>query len=790
MKINLVKIILVILILTACSAPPDSSSTPELPEATPSATNTSTPLPLGNTIMVTTTADSGPGSLRQAMEDMQPDDTILFDPTIFPPDSPATIFVNHDELPHIRIDNLTLDASNAGVILDGSQIIGDWISGLQIVESSNNKIMGLQISHFPGPGISISGRSENNIIGGDRSLGDGTIGQGNQLSNNVIGLVLSDAMNAITGNLIGTDNQGSDWLGNEREGIQIVENAKDNTIGPNNIIANNGRNGIYSDDSSFGKNTIAQNNIYDNGVGKGVPRPPLIFDFNLAAGTVAGFACANCSVDIYSTSSIEGEIFEGQTIADENGVFTWNNTGPFSGPYLNARTTSVHGRMSEFSPLPTSEEQKILVLQEENYSPRTGIVTEYFGDHPNNWIGEMSPLHKQSPPCPEPTDETAFRRIGDLGFSWFRLSFDFFDPDPVREVGSYSQFEITECMQQAINSYVEKDITIMYTLNFWDEALHAERYPDYSREEDIQKYLDFTRFVVSSFKGRIQYYEILNEAITFVDSAEYINLIERVVPVIREEDPEAKIVVGGSANLLYPHTRSYLFDVIQSRIMPLVDGIATHPMYGSSPQYDETRSYYYNYSILWQDIIMDTAEHWGFTGEYFAEEMAWRTAANPLPQWEPWEYTPIAAAKNYVRGIVINRGLDIWTGIGGEGYYNIPPAVRAIRNVSAVMAGAEPVDLPIEITSTAEIIASNTFSLPDGGYLIAVWTDGTAVDDDPGVETTVTIPGLSAGEAVVIDVMNGVTQELLFETADNNLVIRNLLIRDYPIFIKISDASP
>jgi len=300
--------------------------------------------------IVTNASDSGPGSLRQALQDAQPYDTITFDPAVFPPNAPVTISIS-SELPHISASNLTIDASNAGVILDGRQVDGEWVAGLQIVMSEANTIMGLHISHFPGPGIAISGDSMHNVIGGDRGLGTGPYGQGNLLSNNVIGVDLATSgttLNTVTGNLIGTDYEGTDSLGNERYGVSIGEGAHDNTIGPDNIIANNGKFGTYTEPSDSVQNTITQNNIYDNGIGKGEPTYPIIFDFDLAAGTATGATCANCMVEIFSTSSYEGEIFEDQTTADENGVYTFNNGAPFTGPYLTVRTTNEHGKMSYF----------------------------------------------------------------------------------------------------------------------------------------------------------------------------------------------------------------------------------------------------------------------------------------------------------------------------------------------------------------------------------------------------------------------------------------------------------
>ena len=44
-------------------------------------------------LVVTSTAHSGPGTLRDALEQATPGTTITFDPTIFPPQNAATIGV-------------------------------------------------------------------------------------------------------------------------------------------------------------------------------------------------------------------------------------------------------------------------------------------------------------------------------------------------------------------------------------------------------------------------------------------------------------------------------------------------------------------------------------------------------------------------------------------------------------------------------------------------------------------------------------------------------------------------
>lgn len=294
--------------------------------------------------------------------------------------------------------------------------------------------------------------------------------------------------------------------------------------------------------------------------------------------------------------------------------------------------------------------------------------------------------------------------------------------------------------------------------------------------------------IVRHFKDRIQYYEILNEAVVFVDLADYINLIRRVVPVIRQEYAEAKIVVGGSSNLLYKHNRDYLFGVLRSDIMPLVDAIAIHPMYGASPQYDDVRQYYYDYPSLVKEI-RDVASAHGFSGEYIAEEMCWRTTINPNPD-EPWEYTQIVAAKYYARGIMMHLGMDIWAGIGGEMYDKQPPIARVVQNLCTIMAGARPVSLPVEIQAEVANITSYTFSLTNGDHLVALWTDGRAVDEDPGITATLILQAFSCQTVTEIDILHGSEHQLITSDDDGNLVISGLLVKDYPIILRFTGGSP
>ena len=223
---------------------------------------------LAGTCTVNSSADTGSGTLRWCLEYAASGTTITFDPTVFPPSSPATITLS-SSLPSLNHGHITIDASYAGVILDGSGTPAGT-NGLTIV-SDNNSIKGLQVVHFPGYGISIQNSAKKNLIGGDRSRGNGPIGEGNLLSGNAWdGLIIvgeGTTSNVVTGNLIGTNINGTEKFGNSSCGISLHAGAQQNRIGGStpserNIVSGNGYCGI----GTFGE-TVMDNVVIGNYIG-------------------------------------------------------------------------------------------------------------------------------------------------------------------------------------------------------------------------------------------------------------------------------------------------------------------------------------------------------------------------------------------------------------------------------------------------------------------------------------------------------------------------------------------
>jgi hypothetical protein len=806
-----VLVIILSLVLNACGPAPPAAITPEVSAATappptltpPPPTRTlppftRTPVAQGRTLVVISAADSGPGTLRQALSEARAGDTITFDATIFPPDRPVAIAIV-SELPPLSQGHVTIDASDSGVILDGGHAGGEWTGGI-VIDSQSNTIQGLQIIHFTGAGIVLLEHAAHNVIGGDPNTGSGPLGQGNLSSANADGMALFGALNnTIAGNLIGTDASGTNPQGNRVAGVFLQDGAQGNVIGPANVIAFNGDTGIDIRSADSTGNTITRNSIHGNqweairllpeaGL---APIAPAIFDFDLQAGTAAGAACPLCTVEVFSDDGHDGEIYEGSVSAGADGSFTLSTGVLFTGPGLTATATGADGSTSMFSP-PTSGARQSALLQQGNTFPRTLFLSRSSQELQDTRIGDTySGITVDNMPDPAQLGEHSAW----LGHTWVRLTFGEGEWSAVESTGRYSPLSFGGFEDRVVNHLNELGVRILYNLIYFDQDLQAG--PGFLRfraEQEIQDYLDYARMVAMHFRGRVQYYETWNEPdiMNFGQQSiavdDYINVIRRLVPVIHAADPQAKVVIGSGADLRDPQTQAYLMAILESDIMPLVDGIAIHPMYGSSPDYEELRGYYYEYPALIQRI-KDTASTHGFAGEYFAEEMTWRTSFFTT-DYEVWTYTQPVAAKYYARGIVINRGLGLYAGIGGECYDCYPEVVRVVQNLNTVLAGAEPTDsLAVQIEGEAADIRSYAFSLRDSGYLIALWTNGIAVDDDPGIRATLTFPGLPAGEVKGIDVLHGFEQHMLADDADGNLIIRDLLVKDYPIILYLVSVA-
>jgi hypothetical protein len=254
-----------------------------------------------------------------------------------------------------------------------------------------------------------------------------------------------------------------------------------------------------------------------------------------------------------------------QTTTDSNGVFILSVGKPFAGSSLTATVTDREGTTSEFS-LPTVGARQSAMLQDRNDLPRRPLQPKRFAGLDQNRIGDMFPLDRHPSPCPVAEQDWSFTHVGELGLKWVRLSLDRLELSQAQSSGDYSQFSVNECQDQIVTLLAENDITILYTIVYWDKSLHTENSPDYGNEVEIQHFLDYTRLIVQHFKDRVQYFEILNEVIMWTNTT---NLTVEY-PVTQEA---SRCDRRWACQTRILHTVC----VLQSDVA-IIDAIAIHPM--------------------------------------------------------------------------------------------------------------------------------------------------------------------------------------------------------------------
>ena len=776
------------LALKACAPRPPSPATDE-PTRSSLVTQTSTPQ--GKTIVVTSTSDNGLGTLREALRSAQSHDTIIFDLAVFPPDRPTVISLS-SELPSLSQGYLAIDASDAGVIIDGSLAGGDWTPGLAI-ESEWNAVQGLQITNFTGAGIVLYEHASHNVIGGDPHIGSGPLGQGNLIGGSAHGVALFGAdNNTIAGNLIGTGILGKSPSPNRYAGIYLADGARANVIGPHNVVAFSGDAGIDVRTFESTGNTITQNSIHHNqaagihllSLDASSPTPPVLLGYDLQAGTVEGVTCPFCVVEVFSSGGDDAQVYEGTAAADRNGGFTLKRGNPLTGPEVTGTARGSDGSTSTFS-LPTSGSRGSVLLQKDDELPQTALHALQSSDLEDNRMG----THTEARLIPREMYQEYLVETASLGVTRIRMSLN---ETEVPFDLSKPELSIDPADDAWISGMVSRGMTVTYVLDFWDKEFQANGgelgCPRFQVEGEIERYLDYVQFTVNRLKDRVSYFEIWNEpngtpCPQGIEVEDYISLVRRVVPVIRQEAPEARIVVGAVTWLHDPGSQAYLFAILNSDIMPIIDAISWHPFYGASPQYADVAEYYYAYPSLVRRI-RDLASASGFEGEYRADELTWRTPLNALAD-HPWTYSEITAAKYYARAVVMHLGMDVAASTAVDGRQTI--IYTTVRNLATLMAGARPIPIPVEVLGVLSNRATYSFSLPNGDELVAIWADGNAVDYDPGTEATLTFPGRSGHKVLAIDVLNGFEQQLISNDESGSLVVPNLPIRDYPIFLRITD---
>jgi len=439
-----------------------------------------------------------------------------------------------------------------------------------------------------------------------------------------------------------------------------------------------------------------------------------------------------------------------------------------------------------------------VILQEGNSLPKYQLMPKQSGELEDNRIGTgFSNIVAR-----EDSSYQDFFILDILGIK--RVSFTLGDNEAPIDY-SQDEFFIPPAFDDHINeALVQNGISMTYVLSFWDKANHPQGWEGitsrFKTEEEILRYIDYVRFIVSHFKDRIQYFKIwveqgncivepcnCGDPAQCVRAADLINLIGRMIPVIHEEYPEVKFVLP--SNVIF-FDRDYFFTLLKSDIMPLIDVVEwqTLPDRIAEEQWELWRDFYSTYPSFVQSV-KDTASAHGFSGEYRAAELWWWFPEHPTVTTLAYPESAIMEVKNRTRGILNQLGLGVnVSGLGGSWGRIVRPA---LTNFFTVMAGATADSLPVAIEGVAADTADIKqygFTFQNGNDMVTLWRDvePQPLANDSGVPVTITLAGFAGRQATGVDVLHGFEQQLITSDEDSNLVIQGLRVKDYPIIVQFS----
>jgi hypothetical protein len=193
----------------------------------------------------------------------------------------------------------------------------------------------------------------------------------------------------------------------------------------------------------------------------------------------------------------------------------------------------------------------------------------------------------------------------------------------------------------------------------------------------------------------------------------------------------------------------------------------------------------------------------GFKGQFAATEWTW---AAPYPGAADW-CSEMQKAKYSAQLMTAHGGMDLlslynetfqtgridWDCNLVRNAFSVDPISAAqpqpiyyvLRSLSTVLDGFRPAEFPVRFTG-GKPFDWYTFRKGPKEFLLAAWIPGRTKDGIVEAKSDVTLPGVPAGRAWVIDIMNGTEQELNVTREGNETVLKGMLIKDYPTFVRLS----
>ena len=434
-----------------------------------------------------------------------------------------------------------------------------------------------------------------------------------------------------------------------------------------------------------------------------------------------------------------------------------------------------------------------------------------------------------------------------LGAKWIRVGYwnDATNWSRVERVKG--RYELDPMTEAAIKLAANRGLKVVLTLGFGNLLYESDgrevprdgqgyqvswTYPVPKTAAGIEGFCGYCRFMAERFKDHVKFFEIWNEIdspeIRSCTPQEFARLVVAAAKAIRDVDPDALVMLGGSGSLNLGFTSEC---VRQPGLAEQINAIAFHPYQMSSlPEEAAPDRSLPTYDACFSRYESELGAI-GFKGDFHANEQAWkamypqyRIKDPKLPLWSFYDVSELTKAKYLARTVIVHSSRNVpvfwnesWTGPGSlvrhnqfirfdkqqgranphsifqSGSTGMSPdaSFYVMRTLGTVMDGARPI-APIShtfSTKTDNPIEVRSFGYPNRDKLLAIWLRQEGVDDFPGVEGDLTLPDFARALTTSLDVLNGFEQTLETLASEDGLILRDIRVRDYPLLIRLSLPS-
>jgi hypothetical protein len=422
----------------------------------------------------------------------------------------------------------------------------------------------------------------------------------------------------------------------------------------------------------------------------------------------------------------------------------------------------------------------------------------------------------------------------DLGLKWVRLGFhdDVINWHWVEKekgklaVDPVADEAVTDLMKNGVNVlmalgfgnrlYTQKDPTRRMP-QLWEWYWENPAPP--TTPEALEAWGRYVRFMAEHFRDRVPVFEIWNEWNTGgywgadPSAEDYVRVAKIAIPILRQVAPKSKIMLGAYAGFTYKMSQwtpqeaeakreNYpIFRVVQA-LAKDVDMISWHPFYQSPPEDIELKIYAADVRTF-----QKYCEDQGFQGSYMVSEWAYGASYPPPAEpnwWGKFVCSEMEKAKYVAQITVKHAALGMPSFFCGfcDSYYPLDlsllrrgfatdpimrmqpqPVYYVMRNLATALENLSPAEVNFRVEPVQDNI--ERFALHGNGQtVLALWTWGPAKDSCEGRPFDVTLQGTFA-KAFGFDSFNATAQPLNIQIKNNQTRISGILIKDYPILIRL-----